>query len=820
MRDVLPVDETLPALTAALAEKGSAVLQAPPGAGKTTRVPLALLDQPWLGKQRIVMLEPRRIAARASARRMATMLGEKVGETVGYRVRHDSKIGPRTRIEVVTDGLFVRRLQADPSLGDVGLVVFDEFHERGIDGDLGLALTLESRAALRPELRLLVMSATLDGQAVARLLGDAPIVSSAGRAYPVETIHVDRLASRRIEDAVADAIRRALGESEGGLLAFLPGTGEIRRTAERLAGLEAEVLPLYGDLSAEAQDRAIAPLPDGRRKVVLATSIAETSLTIPDIRVVVDSGLARLPTFDPVRGMTRLETQRVSLASADQRRGRAGRLGPGLCYRLWSRETERALRPFAPAEILEADLASLALDLALWGTGDPRELQWLDPPPPAAYAQARDLLRRLGALDGEGRATAHGREMAAFGMHPRLAHMLLRAKALGLGPLACDVAALLEERDILSGEAARDPDLRLRIERLASAREHGGAAGAVRRAASEHRRRLGVTGPAARIDEAGLLVALAYPDRIAQRRPGEAARFLLAGGGGAALEGPWALGRESYLAIADLDGDRREARIWRAAPISVADLEAHFADAIEDADTVAWDGGAKAVAAERRRKLGDLVLERSGLRDADPERVRLVLLEAVRAEGLAALPWTDETRVLRRRVAFLRTQDETWPDLSDEALFTTLDDWLGPHLAGLTRLADLKRLDLGALLLAPLDHARRRKLDELAPTHVVVPSGSRLPIDYAGDVPALDVRLQEMFGARATPAIFSGRVPLLLRLLSPAHRPVQTTRDLAGFWAGAYREVRADLRGRYPRHAWPENPLDAQPTARAKRRGT
>jgi ATP-dependent helicase HrpB len=820
MRDVLPVDEALPALTAALAEKGSAVLQAPPGAGKTTRVPLALLDQPWLGKQRIVMLEPRRIAARASARRMASMLGEKVGETVGYRVRHDSKIGPRTRIEVVTDGLFVRRLQADPALEGVGLIVFDEFHERGIDGDLGLALTLESRAALRPELRLLVMSATLDGQAVARLLGDAPIVSSVGRAYPVETIHVDRLASRRIEDAVADAIRRALGESEGGLLAFLPGTGEIRRTAERLAGVDAEILPLYGDLSAEAQDRAIAPLPDGRRKVVLATSIAETSLTIPDIRVVVDSGLARLPTFDPARGMTRLETQRVSLASADQRRGRAGRLGPGLCYRLWSKETERALRPFAPAEILEADLASLALDLALWGTGDPRELQWLDPPPPAAYAQARDLLRRLGALDGEGRATAHGREMAAFGMHPRLAHMLLRAKALGLGPLACDVAALLEERDILSGEAARDPDLRLRIERLASAREHGGAAGAVRRAASEHRRRLGVAGPATRIDEAGLLVALAYPDRIAQRRSGEAARFLLAGGGGAALEGPWALGRESYLAIADLDGDRREARIWRAAPISVADLEAHFADAIEDVDTVAWDGEAKAVATERRRKLGDLVLERSGLRDADPERVRLVLLEAVRAEGLAALPWTDEARTLRRRVAFLRTQDETWPDLSDEALFTTLDDWLGPHLAGLTRLADLKRLDLGALLLAPLDHARRRKLDELAPTHVVVPSGSRLPIDYAGDVPALDVRLQEMFGARATPAIFGGRVPLLLRLLSPAHRPVQTTRDLAGFWAGAYREVRADLRGRYPRHAWPENPLDARPTARAKRRGT
>jgi len=820
VQDALPVDDALPALRAALAGPGAAVLQAPPGAGKTTRVPLALLDEPWLAGRRIVMLEPRRIAARASARRMASTLGEKVGETVGYRVRHDSRVGRGTRIEVVTDGLFVRRLQADPALEGVGLVVFDEFHERGIDGDLGLALALELRAALRPELRLLVMSATLDGQAVARLLGDVPVISSAGRAHPVETIHVERLATQRIEDAVAAAIRRALGESEGGLLAFLPGTGEIRRTAERLAGLDAEILPLYGDLPTEAQDRAIAPLPGGRRKVVLATSIAETSLTIPDIRIVVDCGLARLPTFDPRRAMTRLETQRVSLASADQRRGRAGRLGPGRCYRLWSKESERALRPFAPPEMLEADLASLALDLALWGTRDSSELSWLDPPPAAAFAQARDLLRRLGALDAEARATAHGREMAAFGMHPRLAHMLLRAKALGLGPLACDLAALLEERDVLSGEAARDPDLRHRIERLAAARDQGGALGAVRRAASEHRRRLGVTGTAARIDEVGLLVALAYPDRIAQRRAGEAARYVLAGGGGSALEGPWSLGREPYLAIADLDGDRREARIWRAAPLSLAAIEAHFAAAIETVDVIAWDGAAKAVAAERVRKLGEIVLERRGLADPDPERVRGVFGAALRGQGLSALPWTDEHRTLRARLAFLRAQDATWPDLSDAALLTTLDDWLGPHLVGLTRLAELKRLDLGALLLAPLDHARRRKLDELAPTHVVVPSGSRLPIDYSGEVPALDVRLQEMFGARATPAICGGRVPLLLRLLSPAHRPVQTTRDLAGFWTGAYRDVRADLRGRYPRHAWPENPLEAAPTARAKRRGT
>jgi len=819
LSDALPIEEALPALRKALGEATAVVLQAPPGAGKTTRVPLALADEPWLGGRKIVMLEPRRIAARASARRMASMLGERVGERVGYRVRHDTKVGAKTQIEIVTDGLFVRRIQADPGLEGVGLVIFDEFHERGIDGDLGLAFARDAQATLREDLRLLVMSATLDGQRLSKLLGDAPIIAGEGRAFPVETRHLDARPGERIEDRMAAAIRKALAENDGGILAFLPGTGEIRRTAERLDAGDAEIMPLYGDLSPEAQDRAIAPSTSGRRKVVLATAIAETSLTIPDIKVVIDSGLARVPRFDPRTGMTRLETERVSLASADQRRGRAGRLGPGLCYRLWSRESERALAPFATPEILASDLAPLALDLALWGVRDATALAWLDPPPAAALAQARDLLRRLGALDEQGGPTAHGKAMAAFGMHPRLAHMLLRAKALGLGPLACDIAALIEERDVLSGEASRDPDLRRRIEALKDAPTRGPAA-RVRAAGDQFRRILGTPGPARSIERCGLLLAFAYPDRIAQRREGAGARYLLSGGGGALVDERETLGREAYLAIADLDGDRREARIFRAAPLTLGEIEEHFADQVITKDEIAWDGRAKAVTVRRRRALGDIALESRGIANPDPDAVRTCLLAGLRSEGLAALPWDDDARKLRQRVAFLRRHDPTWPDFSDAALLESLDKWLGPYLDRITRLSDLGRVDLKEALLAGLDYGARRRLDDLAPSHVLVPSGSRLALDYASEVPVLAVRLQEMFGAASGPTVLGGRVPVLLELLSPARRPVQTTRDLAGFWAGSYREVRADLRGRYPRHPWPENPLEAQATTRAKKRGT
>lgn len=819
MPDALPIDEALPALRAALGRASAAVLQAPPGAGKTTRVPLALLDEPWLAGRKIVMLEPRRIAARASARRMAAERGERVGETVGYRVRHDSKVGPRTRIEIVTDGLFVRRIQADPSLDGVGLVIFDEFHERSLDGDLGLALARDVQTALRDDLKLLVMSATLDGAAISRLLGNAPIVASEGRAFPVETRHLDRKPAERLEDAMAAAIRRALAETEGGILAFLPGTGEIRRTAERLDGSHAEILPLYGDLPPEAQDRAISPRADGPRKVVLATSIAETSLTIPDIRVVVDSGLARMPAFDPRTGMTRLETERVSLASADQRRGRAGRLAPGICYRLWSKENERAFKPFATPEILAADLAPLALDLALWGAADASSLAWLDPPPTAAFGQARELLMALGALESSGRPTPHGKDMAGFGMHPRLAHMLLGAKALGLGPLAADLAALLEERDLLKGEAARDPDMRHRVERLASAKADGGTR-RVKLAADQHRRALGISGPAGNTDKTGLLIAFAYPDRIGRRREGTLPRYLLSGGGGAHVDERETLGREAYLAIADLDGDRREARIWRAAPMTESEIEEHFAGRIREVEDIAWDEKAKAVTAWRERRLGEIVLGRSGIAHPDAERVRGTLLAGLASVGLDALPWTEETRNLRTRIAFLRSHDQSWPDLSDANLLATLPNWLGPHLDGMSRFAEAAKVDMKEALLAGLDYKARRKIDELAPSHVVVPSGSRLALDYSGDAPVLSVRLQEMFGAASGPTVLGGRVSVTLELLSPARRPVQTTRDLAGFWAGSYREVRADLRGRYPRHSWPDDPLRAAATTRAKKRGT
>jgi len=815
-------------LRAALSAHSGAVLLASPGAGKTTRVPLALRDEPWLTGKRIILLEPRRLAARAAARRMAAELGEEVGGTVGWRVRFESRVGPTTRIEVVTEGILTRMVQDDPALAGVGLVIFDEFHERSLHADLGLALTLEAQQGLREDLRLLVMSATLDGAPVAEAMGGVPLIESPGRAFPVETVYLGRPDPRRFAEAVAQAAARALDESDGDGLVFLPGGAEIRRVAARLADRPElagiTVTPLYGDLPAAAQDAAIAPSPPGRRKLVLATAIAETSLTIEGVRVVVDAGLARAPRFDPGAGMTRLITQPVSRAAADQRRGRAGRVAPGRCYRLWSEAEDRGLAPRPAPEILVADLAPLALDLARWGVADPASLAWLDPPPAAHLAAARALLTGLGALDRQGRITAHGRAMARLPLHPRLAHMLLEGQRQGLGGLACDLAALLEERDPLRA-AGRDADLRLRL-RVLRGEENAAADRAglarIRQVARDIRRRLGLRageqegGPA----DSGRLLALAYPDRVARRRPGGEPRYLLSDGPGAVLDPADALAGEPWLVVADQDGDRREAKIYLAAPITLAEIEADFAASIETVETCLWDPREQAVAARRQRRLGRLVLEDKPLDRADPTALAAAMTDGVRALGLDCLPWTPGLHALRRRVAFLAglAPEAGWPDLSDAALLDRLEEWLPPYLPGLTRRAHLTRLDLAAALDSLIPHDLRRRLDSLAPTHVVVPSGSRLPIEYDGEIPVLAVRLQEMFGCAETPRIAEGRVPLLLHLLSPARRPVQVTRDLASFWANAYRHVRADLKGQYPKHWWPDDPMQAEPTARAKPR--
>lgn len=826
----LPIEPVLPALRDALRAGTSAVLQAAPGAGKTTLVPLALLDEPWLAGRKVVMLEPRRLAARAAAHRMAQLLGERVGDTVGYRIRMETRVGPATRVEVVTEGVLTRMLQGDPALEAAGIVIFDEFHERSLHADLGLALTLQSRAVLRDDLRVLVMSATLDGARIAALLGDAPVIASEGRAYPVATRFLPRRGEGWIEPRVARAVRDALHAEEGDVLVFLPGAGEIRRVQETLSadGVPpgVRVLPLFGTLSQEEQDEAIRPSPPGRRKVVLATSIAETSLTIEGVRVVVDSGLIRVPRFSPRTGMTRLETVTVSRASADQRRGRAGRLGPGVCHRLWTEAEDAALQPHRPPEILEADLAPLALELAAWGVADPGELQWLDPPPGAAYAQARELLAELGALDAGGAITPHGRAMSALPLHPRLAHMLLRAKEFRLGATACDLAALMGERDILRGEGrAPDADVRLRLAALR--RERGAPGYTVDRAALQRvqaeardlRRQLSVPPGDADDEAAGVLLALAYPDRIAQRRPGAGARYLLRNGRGAAFADAQSLSTETYLVVAELDDAGREGRIAIAAAVMLEEIERHFAEQIVAEDVVAWDAAAEAVRARRTRRLGALVLRDAPLTEPDPARVAAALLEAVRQEGIASLGWSKASAQLRERIAFLHLHDPSFPDVSDDALEAGLAEWLGPQLQGMRKLEEVRRIDPGAALEAMLAWPQRRALDEQAPAHVQVPSGSRIPVDYAdARAPVLAVRLQEVFGWTETPRVAGGRVPLTLHLLSPAHRPVQVTRDLASFWRSGYFEVRKDLRGRYPKHVWPDDPLSAQATARAKPR--
>ena len=842
----LAIDAALPALRAAVVAHANVVLQAPPGAGKSTGVPLALLTEQSLRPGKIVMLEPRRLAARAVATRMSQMLGEAVGQTVGFRTRLESRTSKNTRIEVVTEGILTRWLQRDATLEGVAMVIFDEFHERSLNADVGLALCLEAQAEVRDDLRILVMSATLDTPAVAQLLGDAPIVSTEGKAFEVETRWATTGTANRgqreidIATRTARTILQALEQEPGDILAFLPGQGEIRRAQQQLeeGGLArgVSVLPLFGDLSAAEQDAALRPGDAQHRKVVLATNIAETSLTIEGVRVVVDSGLARRAHFDPSTGMSGLETVRISRASADQRRGRAGRLGPGVCYRLWSETEHASLAAQTAPEILEADLAPVALDLAEWGVSDPRSLRWLDPPPAATFAQARDLLRSLDAIDAEGRITPHGRALARLGTHPRLAHMIVRGAELGLRRLALEIAAVLGERDLLRWNAGRrDADLRLRIEALrrgrvddshvaADVRVDGGARQRAVRSVEVLERQLDTgtaTSPATESDaDIGRLLAFAYPDRIAQSR-GAGGRYLLSGGRGARLADAQSIAQAEFLVVADLDAGDREALIRLASPLPRAALEGDFAALIEHRQRFEWDAREQAVVAQDERWLGAIRLGERRLENPDSERVMSALLAGIRELGLDVLPWTKEARALRQRLAFARDVDthapRPWPDVSDDALLATLEDWLAPWLTNMSRRDHLARLDTTAIIAALLDWNQRQRLDEIAPTHLQVPSGSRIPIDYSA-APTVAVRLQEVFGLSTTPAVGGGRVPLTLQLLSPAHRPVQVTKDLASFWARGYMEVKKELKGRYPKHYWPDDPTTAVATARARPR--
>ena len=833
----LPIDDILPALCASLEHTPNAVIQAAPGAGKTTRIPLRLLDTPWRQGGKIIILEPRRLATRAAARRMAQTLDEPVGKTVGYRIQLDTKTGPDTVIEVVTEGILTRRLQSDPSLEGVAAVIFDEFHERNLQADLGLALCLDCQAGLREDLRILVMSATLDVAPIAELMGDAPVIASAGRAFPVETRYLGKPPIDRFRDtlcpAVAAAVKQALREETGSILVFLPGEGEIRRVENLLndASLpgDADVLPLFGALPQARQDQAVSPPPAGRRKIVLATAIAETSLTIEGIRVVVDGGQSRNLRFDPQSGMTRLFTEPVSLAGATQRQGRAGRLEPGICYRLWDKAGEGAFRDFSQPEILNADLAPLALDLANWGLHDPDALNWLTPPPKAPLGQGQDLLKLLHAIDGDGRITAHGRSMARLPMHPRLAHMVIEGAKSGWAESACTIAALLTDRDIAQRDG-RNPvavDLTLRVSALRG--EHTSLI--VNRNALSRTRALAKqwlgrapkkTGHALDVppdERIGALVALAYPDRIAERRPGGDSRYRLSNGKGAVLPAADALRDAPYLAIAVLNGDARDARIRIAAPLSAATIEHLFENEIRAGETAVWDSQSRAVIARRQTRLNALVLNDAPARNIPGDQIANALVEGIRDIGLDCLPWGKEAAAWRQRVVCFHQATGNGPDLSDSALLETLEDWLLPYLAGMSRLQHLKALDMLAILKAQADWSILQTIEKQVPSHFTVPSGSSIRIDYTDPAaPVLPVKLQEMFGATETPSIIDGAIALSIHMLSPAGRPLQITRDLQAFWHNTYPQVKAEMKGRYPKHPWPDDPLTAVPTRHTKNR--
>ena len=855
----LPIDAVLDELARTLHDRNAAVLVAPPGAGKTTRVPLALLDEPWAKNKKIIVLEPRRIAARASAERMAQTLGERVGETVGYRVRFGSKVSRATRIEVVTEGIFSRQILDDPELNGVAAVLFDEFHERSLDADLGLALARDAQTGLREDLRILVMSATLDGARVAKLLGDAPVVASEGRAFPVETRHLGRKADAPLERQMADAIATALRADPGSVLAFLPGAAEIRRTqnflGERIHDAAIEIVPLFGALEASVQDRAIAPAPKGCRKVVLATSIAETSLTIEGVRIVVDSGMARVPRYEPDIGLTRLETVRASRAAVDQRRGRAGRTEPGVCYRLWDEPQTASLPAYTQPEILSADLSSLVLDLAQWGVSDPAGLAFLDPPPAPAWKEAKSLLEELGALDADGRITEEGKRLRALALPPRLARMIVDSARLGAGAEAAEIAAVLTERglggDSVDLDARLDQFRRDRSPRASSARSLAqrwasqvaterrlsspsplagegrgeGATRAVFPAATPNPSPQGGGEPKdlrAPDDElsTGIMLAFAFPDRVARNRGNGS--FVLANGRGAAVDQTSALARTPYIAVAELTGTAAQGRILLAAPITQEEIERRFADHIDTTEEISFDRSALALRARRKRTLHAITLSEAPMALSPSAETARIFADGLVATGLDKLPWSKSLKQWRDRVMFLRkAEGDAWPDLSDDALAASREAWLVPALYDKTSLKEFSAGDLSDALMGLLPWELRARLEREAPTHFEAPTGTMLAIDYEAEQgPTIAVRLQELFGLNTHPSIAKGAVPLVLELLSPAQRPVQVTRDLPGFWRGSYAAVRSDLRGRYPRHPWPEDPANALPTRRVKPRGT
>jgi len=848
----LPVLDTLSALRAALATRGCAVLEAPPGTGKSTVVPLVLLDEPWVAGRKILLLEPRRLAARAVAMRMAAMLGERIGETVGYRMRLDTRVGPRTRIEVVTEGVLTRMLQHDASLEGVAAVLFDEFHERSLQADLGLAFCLDAKKTLELDLRLLVMSATLDSAAVAALLDNAPVITAAGRRYPVDIIYLGKglpVLPGEVdlpERLTTLAVQRAARETEGDILVFLPGVGEIRRVQEILVGpgecsdRGIEILPLFGELSPEEQQWALADDPRMPRRVILATNIAETSLTLPRVKSVVDSGLVKRAVFDPVTGMSRLETRRISRASAEQRAGRAGRVAAGHCYRLWSEGAQRSLAAQTPAEIVEADLVPLALDLAKWGVRGTDSVRWLDPPPAATLAAARALLRQLGALNVDGTLTPQGYELGDWPLHPRLAHLLLESAARGEPELGASLAVLLSERDLLrtgprqGSDNSRDVDVLTRLDALAGRAPEGVVVdrtvlARVQRAVDQFRRRLETRNPSKKnylkdnpLGPAGLL-ACAYPDRIGRKRLEGEGRYLLANGRGAMFVGPTSLARSEFVVALDLDDREREARILLAATLDRETLVAAVGDRIRHTRELHWSSGDQRVVARDIVRLEALILEEKPFFNLPDDVAAPAMIEGIRAMGHDCLPWDDETQAFCARIELARRhglrQAKDWPAFDSTSLLATLEDWLAPWLTGVTRRAHLAKLPLMEALRSRLGGAASHELDEILPTHIVVPTGSRIRVDYEDDLaPCASMRMQEVFGLATTPRIGGGVIPVTFKLLSPAQRPLQVTADLASFWRNAYTEVRKDMRGRYPRYHWPEDPLQAEPTRRVKPR--
>lgn len=819
-----PIDQILPNLLQSLEQQTTLLLQAPPGAGKTTRVPLALLDAPWRKGRRILMLEPRRLAARAAARFMAAQLGEKAGETVGYRTRLDTRISGKTVIEVVTEGILTRLIQSDPALENYAVVIFDEFHERSLQADLGLALVRESRQALREDLRVIVMSATLDTAPIASLLGDVPVLTAEGRAFAVDERYRPLPVRARLVDHLYTVILDALREETGSLLVFLPGAGEIRRAERQLreslgaeVGTSVLIAPLYGNLGPREQDLALSPAPEGQRKIVLATAIAESSLTIEGIRVVVDSGQQRRAVFDPNSGMARLVTGWVSKASAEQRKGRAGRLEPGVCYRLWSESAQFTLADFTPPEIQQADLAPLVLELAQWGARSADQMEWIDPPPPAHWNQARDLLQWLDLLDADGAITDHGKSARQLGTHPRLAHMMLMAKPIGLDYLAAELVVLLEDRDLLGRSAGADMEDRIRELRYRAATDRG------RSLKQQLRKLVGQAQTPSGMPlhgDIGRLLAMAYPDRIARRRKPGSLRYQLSNGKGASLGEGDPLARWEWLATAELDGQSREAKIYLAAALDPVVFEQDLESHIREHEEAGWDDRRGTVTARRVRRMGQLVVAETALPAPSRELIQQGLLTAVRQKGADSLPWTPRARQWQARVLLLSKHSlPDWPNASDSALLAQLESWLAPFLAGMSHWRHVQALDLLTALSSLLDYGQQQALVRQAPERLTIPTGQAITLDYTADNgPVLAAKLQALFGWQETPTVADGRTPVVIHLLSPAQRPLAVTADLASFWRNAYPQIRKELRGRYPKHPWPEDPLTAIPQQGVKKR--